>query len=83
VLRARVFLVRVGLPFDELFVDCFFLTGLFRATADVLRDVFFACFEPEDLGFPCLLFAFVFLDGMAAVYHRGRSPPQRHEIRCA
>lgn len=64
--------MRAGLAFDEmLFFDCFFPTVLFAAMARLLRDAFFACFEVAVFDFAWLLFVFLFLDGMGAVYHRG------------
>lgn len=64
--------MRTGLAFDDIFFfDCFFPTVLFAAIARLLRDAFFACFEVAVFGFAWLLFVFLFLDGMGAVYHRG------------
>jgi hypothetical protein len=76
--RAVVFLSRIELSFDDVFFNCLFLAVLLGAVARPLREVFFAGFEVAVFDFAWLLFFFLFLDGIAAVYHRGLSAPQAH-----
>ena len=60
------------LAFEEaFFFDCFFLAVRFGTITCFLRDTFFRRFEAAVLDFVCLLLVFFFLEGMAAVYHRG------------
>lgn len=73
--RAEVSLSRVGLLFDGVFFDFFFLIVLFGAMAGLPREAFFNCFEAAVFDFVGLRFVFLLLDGMAAVYHRGLLAP--------
>jgi hypothetical protein len=75
--RAAVFRLRAGLLFEGVFfLNCFFLTVLFGAIVRRRREASF-CFAVAvfDFDFVGLLFVFFFLEGMAAVYHRGLSRP--------
>jgi len=63
---------------DAFFFDCFFLTVRFVGVTRFTFDAFFACFEVAAFDFARFLFVFLFLDGIAAVYHRVTRPPQYH-----